>query len=1399
MGAQEELLKLLEECVKENEREPSAWYEYGVALREMKRYEDAMRCFKKVLEISPDFVIAKIALEELENSIKEKPEKDREHKTDTEPTLDDEKVHYENGLRYLKEGNYENAVKEFDRSIELGCENTDVWVKKLEALQRLGKVEETKKCKENLVKKLNREVATLRAEGMHEEALKIIDTILNIEPKDVDALNSKAETLSALGRHKEAAIWYENAIKSSIETMEQFTVSYGPGYVEVLDDNVENVKEYDVEPGDSEKVGEVEEINEIGEKTEIKEKREDEIKEEIEEKIEREVDKVEISQLESKVDEEKETKQLEKLEIEENKEIINKEKMEVTEVKEPKMSIEIGLSKPITQKKSKKVDDKPKRTRMGKIGLTNGNGFINGTKLSLRVGLTNGNGFINGNGYTNGSKAGVHVKRKNLINDNLRKGIVVFVLLFLIILPFAYINISNLIKKEPKIDGDFSDWADIEKYADSKSDCVTDPDVNIVEYASMDTKEGVNYYVRVDGLGQYSKNKEGASMFALLIDNEEGGYTAYGINADHRVVVTTYDRGYSASFESYNKERPGDWNGWVYRGIVPVRISGSSIEFSVSYSLVKPNLDSRSVIVSVDSENNTDVTDYVFCPGKSKRLLRLEQSALLESISLGENLVMKISISSNTGGSISSITFSILGNASYTDVDKVIVYSENGQKLGEGVTSNGCVKVEFPHPIEFGNKMIKNNLLVKAQFIGLNGGTFGLKIISVDNVISDGLVTLVEVKSEYNWLGYVGVPPSRIVIDGAFEDWSNVRKYTDEVGDNANSCDIKEYAAHNDSERISFYVDTDGSLLGGASIPIRVSRPTILPTGSIPSVPQPATGLDVCYVFIDTDCNANTGYRIDGSIVGAELVIAVYGKDERIVNSECLRYNRSFGTSWDWSFLSKAESAIGSGKLEMQIEYPASRMNALIVIVGWNGEREDMSDSILTNYADRKRFYESKSEEIKNEDMQYFGDSSDSRAGSNGWTQWTQSGLLGDSVYEIVQCNIDHNESNEFVLISSSGYVGMVTKGGNDRMALPAVWEVYLGSGYGGYQGVCVGDSDGDGKEEVICADWDRNVSVFEYLGSGEVSSSNPSTTPTWKRDITLDNLDDPAAVAYGDQDNDGKGEIIVGFGYDVRYGLGIYERTGDNAYSLVYAHRISGTYVTRAVAVSNNADGDSYREIAWGGTDGVIHINESNGDNQYVSRYTYTVGNFINGMCFIDIDRDGDDELFTACGNSNLYCTYSTGSDTYATSIIYTAKNALTKVKALALGATSADGDSQREVFVSRYTAGSGQDKKAEVIMVERTGTDWTSASFTPTIIYTADTQGQTVYAICPFYYNFTTFDGDLYVDIIIGHAYFSSTVSEIYVIECSVAVPEFSDFLLILICVPAVIVFVRFSKRKV
>ncbi|MEM2899734.1 MAG: tetratricopeptide repeat protein, partial [Thermoplasmata archaeon] len=1336
----------------------------------------------------------------LENSIKVKSA------LDTRDKAENADVCYENGVGFLKEGNYENAVKEFDKAIELGCENTDVWLKKADALHRLGKEAEAKKCKETLVKKLIREVASLRAEGKNEDALKIIDTILSLEPTNIDALNSKAETLSALGRHKEAAIWYENAIKSSIETMEQLRVSYGPGYVEVLDGKVENVKEYDANAEVTEKIDEIK--DEIEKECKLKEKIEE--TKEIEEK--KEVEETKPSGIETKPEEISESKllidkeeQIQESVCVEDKEI---EIIETEKTKEKEREIgTIEMSK--ENKKIRKEDEVYERKehvgkRTRKVGLTNGNGFINGTKdvkkRTIKIGLTNGNGFINGNGYTNGSKVGQHIRKKSLINENVRKGIVVFILLFLILFPFAYINITNLTMKEPKIDGDFSDWADVEKYKDPKSDCLRDSDINIIEYASMEAKDSVNYYVKVDGLGQFSKSKEGASMFALLMDNEDGGYAAYGINADHRVIVTTYDRGYSASFESYNKERPGDWNGWVYRGLIPIRISGNSIEFSVPNTLVKATNENRAIIVSVDSENNTDVTDYIFCPGKSKKLLRIEQSPLLESISIGEVSVMKISVSSNTGGSISSLIFSRLGNFSYTDVEKVFVYSESGDKLGEGIISGENGVVEFAEPIKIGNKMIKSNLIVKAKFVGLSGGTFGLKLQSAESVISDGIVTLVDVKSEDNlgnWLGYVGSPPSRIVIDGAFDDWAYVRKYSDEIGDNpnsyANACDITEYAAHNDSERISFYVATDGGLLKGASIPIRVVKPSIIPTGSQPSVPESAVGLDVCYVFLDIDCNANTGYRIDGTIMGAELVIAVYGKDERIVNSECLRYNHSSGKAWNWTFLSKAESAIGNGKLEMQIEYSSSRMNALIVMYGWNGEKGDMTDSILTSYGDRKRFYES-----KDIDMENFGGSG-SRTGSNGWTQWTQSGLLGDSIYEIVSCNIDHNESNEFALISSVGYVLMVTKSGNNRMHVPAVWEVYLGSGYGGYQGVCVGDSDCDGKEEVICADWDKNVSVFEYLGSGEVSSSNPSTTPTWKRDVTLDNLDDPDAVVCGDQDNDGKREIIVGFGYDIRYGLGIYETTGDNAYSLVYAHRVSGNYQIKAVVVSNNADGDSYREIAWGGTDGVIHINESIGDNQYVSRYTYSVGNYINGMCFIDIDIDRDDELFTACGDKNLYCTYSTGPDTYTTSIVYTSKNALTKVKVLALSGTSADGDSQREVFVSRATAGTGNDKNAEVIMVERTGTGWTSASFTPTVIYTADTQGQTIYSICPFYYNSTTFDGDLYIDIIIGHAYVSSTVSEIYIIECSIAVPEFSDITIVLICVPAIIISVRFWKRKV
>jgi hypothetical protein len=362
----------------------------------------------------------------------------------------------------------------------------------------------------------------------------------------------------------------------------------------------------------------------------------------------------------------------------------------------------------------------------------------------------------------------------------------------------------------------------------------------------------------------------------------------------------------------------------------------------------------------------------------------------------------------------------------------------------------------------------------------------------------------------------------------------------------------------------------------------------------------------------------------------------------------------------------------------------------------------------------------------------------------------------------------------------------------------------------GPWQGVAVGDSDDDGKQEIILADWDsatNGVKVFEYSGSGGLSSTNPSTTAS----AQFSPEEPAAAVIVGDQDNDGKGEIIVGMGgrnsftFGYNSGIEVWETDGDDSYNMVWEFKESYAAVqevmVRAVKVGNRLDGDSSREIVFA-TQSVttasrreVFIYEATADNTYTQRARFTVGtpNSIHGLEVFDIDGDGDEEVFLATGDGHIYLTYSTAGNTYSTNDLGVAgggsATACFDVDAVTEeGWSDVDNDKDFEFF-----AVCNDDK---VWRAERTGSGLTSTDFTWTDIFTSDNTND-IYAVVALGVsppNPNSYDNDNYFDVFAGE--YQDSNDELFVVEYNTLIPEFQEIAIPIIS--TIPLFFIFRKRR-
>jgi hypothetical protein len=126
-------------------------------------------------------------------------------------------------------------------------------------------------------------------------------------------------------------------------------------------------------------------------------------------------------------------------------------------------------------------------------------------------------------------------------------------------------------------------------------------------------------------------------------------------------------------------------------------------------------------------------------------------------------------------------------------------------------------------------------------------------------------------------------------------------------------------------------------------------------------------------------------------------------------------------------------------------------------------------------------------------------------------------------------------------------------------------------------------------------------------------------------------------SVCTGDQDSDGKKEII--FGHSGEFAALEYNSTYAN-YTAVWSDWIGPSVIT---VCTGDQDGDGKREIIGGGNDATLYIYEYNdNDNGYakvLAEYLYSP-NFLHDICIgDDVDKDGNEEIiFTVSTKVYVY-----------------------------------------------------------------------------------------------------------------------------------------------------------------
>jgi len=168
------------------ELEAWEWSNKGGSLNKLGRFDEAILCYNKALEIDPRYI----------------------------------RAWGNKGLSLDHLGRYDEAITCYNKALEIDPRDTIPWYNKANSLGKLGRYDEAILCYNKALEINPRDTAALNSKGISlsdigrfDEAITCYDKALEIDPRDTAALTNKGISLSDIGRFDEAVRCYNRALE----------------------------------------------------------------------------------------------------------------------------------------------------------------------------------------------------------------------------------------------------------------------------------------------------------------------------------------------------------------------------------------------------------------------------------------------------------------------------------------------------------------------------------------------------------------------------------------------------------------------------------------------------------------------------------------------------------------------------------------------------------------------------------------------------------------------------------------------------------------------------------------------------------------------------------------------------------------------------------------------------------------------------------------------------------------------------------------------------------------------------------------------------------------------------------------------------------------------------------
>jgi tetratricopeptide (TPR) repeat protein len=219
VGKFEEVGAILEQTVVEPDNDV-AWYNQGVSLYNLGKYEEAIASYERAIELKPDDDAAWYNRGVSLYNLCRYEEAIASYERAIELKSDDDAAWYNRGISLYNLGRYEEAIASFERAIEFKPDNDAAWYNQGVSLYNLGKYEGSIASFERAIEfkpdkyeAWNSRGMSLYNLGSYEEAIASFERAMELNSDDLQVWNNLGVSLSNIGRHEEEMVCYDRAIE----------------------------------------------------------------------------------------------------------------------------------------------------------------------------------------------------------------------------------------------------------------------------------------------------------------------------------------------------------------------------------------------------------------------------------------------------------------------------------------------------------------------------------------------------------------------------------------------------------------------------------------------------------------------------------------------------------------------------------------------------------------------------------------------------------------------------------------------------------------------------------------------------------------------------------------------------------------------------------------------------------------------------------------------------------------------------------------------------------------------------------------------------------------------------------------------------------------------------------